>query len=360
MAGSPSVARLDVEPSSWVRPYTPHWYDHLVRWVDRLPGPYWLFYLGLGLILSLIETLIQWLDGTYPVGTLNLFHLVWCFVTPYLLGFGHFLYHTAMNALEDFQPVVNASQEEFNFLRYQLTNMPLVPGLLANLVGLAFATLAALSAPMPLPQILNVSSSTLSLAFNYLVWYALGCVSLSGTYFILRQQKLVNQIYTHHTTINLFRLIPLYGFARLGASTAVGVSIFAYGYYASGSIGLQTTLPGLVTLLLSIPVVVVAFILPLLGIHRLLVKEKQRLLARNAERMEAAIAELHQQIDKKEITGIDALHKAIESLEREQKILQRISTWPWSPETLRGVLAAVFLPVAVWAIQQALQRLMGP
>ena len=39
--------------------------------------------------------------------------------------------------------------------------------------------------------------------------------------------------------------------------------------------------------------------------------------------------------------------------------LQRIPTWPWSPGTPRGVVAAVFLPVILWLVQFGLQRLLG-
>ncbi|MGH2620287.1 MAG: hypothetical protein ACRDHG_06910 [Anaerolineales bacterium] len=36
--------------------------------------------------------------------------------------------------------------------------------------------------------------------------------------------------------------------------------------------------------------------------------------------------------------------------------LARIPTWPWNPGTLRGVVATVSLPVAIWLIQFVLQR----
>jgi hypothetical protein len=42
-----------------------------------------------------------------------------------------------------------------------------------------------------------------------------------------------------------------------------------------------------------------------------------------------------------------------------REIVGRLSTWPWQPETLRGMLATVGLPVAIWLIQLLLSRWLG-
>jgi hypothetical protein len=49
----------------------------------------------------------------------------------------------------------------------------------------------------------------------------------------------------------------------------------------------------------------------------------------------------------------------VATLEIEQNVLRRIPTWPWQPGAVRGLLAALFLPVAVWAIQLFLGRFFG-
>ena len=97
------------------------------------------------------------------------------------------------------------------------------------------------------------------------------------------------------------------------------------------------------------------FAWPLWGVHRLLVEEKARLLTDCARRMKAAVAELRRRIDSGRIEAMDDLHKTMASLEIEHATLTRIPTWPWQPGTLRGLLAAVALPVVVWLIQFVLQ-----
>jgi hypothetical protein len=56
---------------------------------------------------------------------------------------------------------------------------------------------------------------------------------------------------------------------------------------------------------------------------------------------------------------VDHLEKALSGLLRMREVVSKLSTWPWQPETLRGLVAAVALPIAVWLIQFGLQRLLG-
>jgi hypothetical protein len=46
-------------------------------------------------------------------------------------------------------------------------------------------------------------------------------------------------------------------------------------------------------------------------------------------------------------------------LQIEQDVLRKIPTWPWEPGAFRALVAALLLPVAVWAIQVLLARFLG-
>jgi uncharacterized membrane protein len=74
-------------------------------------------------------------------------------------------------------------------------------------------------------------------------------------------------------------------------------------------------------LLLITALVVAAFVWPLLGVHRLLVEEKGRMLDEASLRLEAAIVELHQRMDSGKLEGMTDLNMAIASLELEQNAL---------------------------------------
>jgi len=75
--------------------------------------------------------------------------------------------------------------------------------------------------------------------------------------------------------------------------------------------------------------------------------------------MESALAKLHQVVERGEYRSAPAVKDAVAALDIELTRLARVPTWPWNPGTLRGVLAAVFLPVFIWLVQYVLQRLLG-
>ena len=78
-----SLARSE----SSVRPYSPSWVDRLTEWVDRLPGPPWLFYLIFGLVLIFLEAIILWRRGTDLLLTLTPTHdMQNLLLIPYTLG----------------------------------------------------------------------------------------------------------------------------------------------------------------------------------------------------------------------------------------------------------------------------------
>ena len=112
-----------------------------------------------------------------------------------------------------------------------------------------------------------------------------------------------------------------------------------------------------------------AFFLPLRGLHDRLVEEKRRLLTAGAGSLEATIAALHRlshdevanqnDIDASRVaqTRIDALSKAQSALIQERDVVQRLSTWPWDPSTLRTVVSAIALPIVLFLITRYLDRL---
>jgi len=43
-------------------PYQPSWLNRLAAWITRLPGPHWVYYLVLGLVLFLIQVVALWIE----------------------------------------------------------------------------------------------------------------------------------------------------------------------------------------------------------------------------------------------------------------------------------------------------------
>ncbi len=46
-------------------------------------------------------------------------------------------------------------------------------------------------------------------------------------------------------------------------------------------------------------------------------------------------------------------------MEARQTALSKVPTWLWQPETVRWLVTALVLPLALWIAQYVLQRVLG-
>ncbi len=338
--------------------YSPSWIDQFTGWVDHLPLPNWLSYLLLWLLLFSVETLIHWQDGSYPPGTIYPVHLVLTGTIPYTFALVHFLDKCAEGALFKFRPTLHVTALEYNELRYQLTTLPQRQTVLASLIGVIIAALTLSLAPADWRRPAAFTASSLSMGFNIVLTVVLWGIVGAFIYHTLHQLRLVNHIYARYTQINLFRLIPLYAFSDLSARTSIGLLLPLYAWYLVLPNTFDRT-GNVISAVIVNGIAVLVFVWPLLGIHRLLVDEKEKLVAESAQRLEAAITDLYTRMDNGKLEGIDLLVKGMEGLEINHKAVSRISTWPWAAETPRTLIAALLFPLIVWLGQWFLQRILS-
>jgi hypothetical protein len=337
-----------------------------------------------GAAVVLAETAIQWREGAYPIGTFNPLNVWMIGNFAYLLALMHYLDRSAASAIASFRPLLapvtseghqSASDEAaFARLSYQLSTLPARQTLIATLVGVAvtvvvyFVFTANTAVP---PYLVGTASTSLSTAFVTAVFVPANAISFLFVYHTFHQLSLISEIYTRHARINIYQLHPLYALSLPGASSAIGIiffiMLFVYGWSAtiggwSATVRVQGTAAIVFGIVISVFFVTIAgatFALPLLGAHRRLTAAKDSRLAENSLRFEAAATELYNQLDGRLLGRMDDLNKALASLEIEQNALRRIPTWPWQPGAVRGVLAALILPLAIWALQLLLGRLLG-
>jgi hypothetical protein len=93
--------------------------------------------------------------------------------------------------------------------------------------------------------------------------------------------------------------------------------------------------------------------------HSRLSHEKTRVLSEVNRRLEATFDTVHEKLDKRELDAIDQMEKALAILITERKVLGEVSTWPWRPETLRGFLSTLALPVILYVINALVGRVLG-
>jgi hypothetical protein len=207
---------------------------------------------------------------------------------------------------------------------------------------------------------LNVSTSTPSAVFNTIIHYLVNLGTASAAaYFSIHRLRVVSHIYTTYTRIRLFELGPLYGLARLSAYSGIAYLFYVYVLYATAPFVFYNWL-GIALFLGLIGMAIFCLIWPVLGIHRLLLDEKARQLLKNARRLETTLEDLHSRLEAGKLEDMDKLNNAIAALQTERKALKEAPTWPWSPETQRGVIAAVILPLGIWVAQKVLERLLTP
>jgi hypothetical protein len=338
-------------------PYAPGWVDRFNAWVTRLPGPSWLYYVGIGLALFLLQNVALWAERVYPLGTIIPSHTFIAGIIPLLLGLCLHLDNRAEEALRTLRPAMKASEEELARLRYEVTTLPARPTLLASLAGVAFILLVnlLLGTSRGFDDLIGFPISKNVIYWIYVSsWWFIAAF----LYHTIHQFRTINLIYTKYTRVVLLRMTPLYALSSLTALTAVSLAAITYGWIALN--------PGLsaepISWAIVVPITVLAiatFVWPLLGIHRLLVEEKGRLLDECSLRLEATIAELHRRVDGERLEGMDDLNATMASLEIELNLLEGVPTWPWQPETVRLLITALALPLGLWLAQYVLQRLMG-
>lgn len=339
------------------RPYAPSWVDHFNDLVNRLPGPGWLYYIGIALLLFLIPIGIIQLEGIQLTGAFLSTQGFLGGNIALFLALCHYLDDAADTALKVLRPAMRASAEEYDTLQYQLTTLPSLSTLLMCLLCAAVVVYLSETLGTP-PSFDQVADSPVAATTTYAMYVLAWLVWGAFIYHTIHQLRVINCIYAKRTRVNIFRIRPLYAFSTVTALTAVSLTIPPYAWLTLNQILLNP-----ISIAVTLPVAglgLVAFIWPLMGIHRLLVAEKTRAQSEAALRLEAMLVELHRRVDNMDLAEMGALNDAIASLETERNALKKVPTWPWQPETVRLLVTALALPLGLWLIQYVLQLVLAP
>jgi hypothetical protein len=355
-----TVPSLPVEGEvNSVRPYSPSFMDRFTDRVRGLPIPSWLFYPALALALVLLHASIKWLDGSFPVGEFALRILLADVTLLYILAVLHYLDNSAQEALDEFRPVMHIDDAEFMRLRYRFTTLPARPTIVAAVIGTLYGLVAMTFFTPEQRQEGRLFSSPPASGLETLLFVLSYAGAAIFLYHSARQLRMISDIYTAYARVDLFNLGPMHALSKLTARTAIGLGIIIYAWlYVNVSVqnGSQLTLPSLLEPAIFSIIVVVNFIVPLLGARRLLREAKAKAKLEAQQQFKATVDELHRRREAGEYSDMAGINEALDALLKEQSVLNKISTWPWQPETLSGVATAILLPVVVWALTHLLER----
>jgi hypothetical protein len=342
------------------KPYKPSWIDNLTSWIDQLPIPTWFFYLIAYLTVVMLVYAAAWIGGLNPFGSIYLYLAqlpIWLFLP---LAYIHYLDRIARHAMKKFRPALAIDDPDFNSLSFQLTTMPAKPIWILTGIGAILDVLLLVINPSILQPL---SQTTVGIAILFFTGVPAGAFGSSFVYHTVRQLRLVNNMYQRLESINLFDLERLHAFSLLTARTSILLILMpGLALFFNSILGLEEASNFLLFLFATLlsTLAIATFFLPLWGVHERLVEEKERIGAENNRRIETAMFELHRRMDDADYDGMSPFRSGISGLLSFREELKGVSTWPWQPATLRGLMAAVFLPILLWAIQQILTLLIPP
>ena len=92
---------------------------------------------------------------------------------------------------------------------------------------------------------------------------------------------------------------------------------------------------------------------------RALQAEKDRRRAEANQTLDRVLSEVRDRVAAGEFAQVGSLNDAVAAATSGLNTINRISTWPWRPETLRGFLSAVVLPIVIWLITALLGRIVS-
>ena len=341
------------------RPYAPSWLDVVTDAVRRIPIPAAIVYALIGLALSLTRTIVGWIDGSYPVGTLLPVHVLDGLIPLYFLAVVHYLDDLADRALADYRAKLSGSTLTYDELRYRLTTMPARSTLVIALLGFAsgLAYIAVFLSPVDI-ALSHYFTSPTAVVVDTIFSGLSGLMMVMFGWHTIRQLRMISRIYTQHTRVSIFDIGPLYALSRVTALTTVSLLVFSYVYIAVYTDWQINSVSNGVILVALLVVALLTFIVPLWGAHRLLQTEKAHRQSEAGRRIEAASDALHARADRADYTDeIDHLDSALGALLKEREVVAKASTWPWEPEALRAVFTALLLPVVIWLVTRVLERL---
>lgn len=339
------------------RPYPPSWFDRLKTWVERLPLPYWVTYALLGMVGLLLQSILRWQAGTAPFGTITASTIVFASGISFLLCAMHYLDRVALSALSAFRSALRTDEGQYAELEYKLSTLPARTAWLATvLVGIGAPLLFFLMSP---PYASSFTGDLFAILVQILSAFVSWSLGGLGIYHTIHQLRQVSEIHERFAKIDLFQPGALYAFSSLTARTAIALPVVNLSWWVADPRYARDPL-SLATGLSLFSLGLVTFMLPLWGVHQELAAQKAQRLDEVGVRFKALAAELHTRLDARELDQIERLNHSLSTLETEQRMIERIPTFPWHPDTVRTVITALLFPILLLIVQFAVQLLVKP
>lgn len=326
--------------STFVEPYKPSCIHKFYSWIDRLPGPYWLYYIGVIVILGLLNHIVAWNENLVTLGDINWYYAFTSLFLAIGLFYVDFLVRVAHDSLVIFLPILDISEGDRDRILFEFTHLPArSTALVFFLVSGSFLGVALSIFPTAIEM--NNAFPELEIPV-FILSNAMCGIAL---YMTFRLYLLTNRLYKYLRTINIYDQHYLYAMSKLPAWMLFLFISTIYLFISLNPSYMSTTQIILYLLVTGIVLSFLIFWFPLRRANHLLVLEKRRLLKDVNRRIETTFGLFHARIDQQEFEHIAEIREAIQSLILEKEFASSLRTWPWQPGTFRGLLTLLLAPL---------------
>ena len=302
-------------------------------------------------LMTVVPASLLWATGAQPAGSIDSRLWVAALLAAYAVALRNVLDGIARRSFRDFVPALGPGHDP-DALESALVSVPDRIAISAVVLAEVLMTIAYFSDPNEAAHILArpLVEQVVVLLTNWLAIGMGGILLIS----IMRQLWAVSRLH-RRAVVDLYDPGPAHAFARLTSATAIGVILFAAVLLGDPAAASDTILFGFQAGFLLF-LAVIAFALPLRGMHDRLTAEKATLMRAVNGRIKVLTGRVHAAVDANERAGGSELHDHLASLIAERELIAKLSTWPWAAGTIRGLGSALLVPIAVWAITRALER----
>lgn len=339
------------------------WPDWVLRQVDAFPGPTWVVYAVFLAVVSLVSHIVGWATGGIEPGTVSALRVFGVTFPVIVLGSMQALDGVAARALDTLRPALSADEPTVARLRQDLQRTPILAANVAGVLGIVVAVLSVANDPV------GYDLGPTSAALDWTVAIFIAILTIPTIFAFLahaiHQLRIVARVHRDLIRIDLFHLDPLYSFSSLTART--GAAIVGFVVYGIGGLSLLSgrlvgfgaqAVVGTTTVVILLLVAIACFLVPLLGLHGQIRDERDRRRAEANAAVDGTVGEIEARIAAREFDRMGPLADAMTASTAAVAAISRISTWPWRPETLRGFISALGLPILIWTITALLARVL--
>lgn len=327
------------------------WIDRLISAIEQLPGPAWFFYVVGILAITLLINIVLWIDGSTAFGSYGSFQGIFPPFVLYFLALYHYLTRAGSRSLLEFRPLIEADEAEFARIDGELGTLPPKLGWLAIVIAIIslpnfFLSGQAFGENEPNTVLPYVVAGAAALFFGATIF----CLFLRS----IRQLRLVHKLHARATNISLLQLEPAHAFSGLTARTGAGIILLLMlGYLRDPSL---VSGVWVYSYLIMAVAAVGIFVVPILGMRDRLAQEKAHLLGVTSDLLQLTSDKLEERIRADDYASLQGMETAIRALIRKREMVEKISTWPWNPGTIRGFASTLLLPIFLWIVTRLLGR----